>query len=67
MRIKITETELREMYNDMLNECNVEIQIGYITFEPARVLEELDNIAYECGLSDYYDSICDEYICKDME
>lgn len=67
MRTQITETELREMYNDMLNECNGEIQIGYITFEPARVLEELDNIAYECGLSDYYDSICDEYICKYME
>ena len=38
MRTQITETELREMYNDMLNECNGEIQIGYITFEPARVL-----------------------------
>lgn len=67
MRTEITETELREMYNDMLNECTPEIQIGYITFEPSRVLEELDNIAYECGLGDYYDSICDEYICKYME
>jgi hypothetical protein len=55
------------MYDEMLNECNNTIRIGYIEFEPSRVLEELDPIAYNCGLSEYYDSIYDEYYCKDME
>ena len=66
-RETITHDTLIEMYNDMLNECTATIQIGYIEFEPSRVLEEMDPIAYRCGLNDYYDSICDEYLCEDME
>ena len=67
MRTEITHDELIELYNDMLNECTDKMVIGYIKFEPARVLEELDPIAYNCGLSDYYDCLSDEYLCEDME
>ncbi len=55
------------MYNDMINECTPIIKIGYIEFEASRVLEELDPIAYSCGLDDYYDSLCEEYYCEEME
>jgi hypothetical protein len=66
-RIEITMEDLVSQYNDMINETTDTIKIGYIEFEPCRVLEELDPIAYRCGLNDYYDSICNEYICEDME
>ncbi len=63
----LTIDNLVEMYDDMLNECTPIIKIGYLEFEASRVLERLDPIAYNCGLSDYYDSICDEFYCKDLE
>lgn len=66
-REEITMDTLIEMYNEMLDECNDMIKIGYIELYPSRVLEECDPIAYNCGLSDYYDSICEEYYCEDME
>ena len=67
MRTLITETDLRNMYNEMIDEVTPEIKVGYITFQPSRVLEELDNIAYECGLDEYYDAIREDYICNYME
>ena len=66
-REEITKDTLIEMYNDMINECTPIIKIGCIEFEASRVLEELDTIAYDCGLSEYYDSLCDEYYCEEME
>lgn len=50
-----TEGEAYEMYNEMLNDCYGEINVG-VVFEPARVLEELDPIAYNCGFNDFCDS-----------
>lgn len=67
-REPITMEDLVNQYDDMLDECNeTRIKIGYLEFEPSRVLEKMDPIAYNCGLNDYYDSISDEYICEDME
>ena len=67
MKTTLTKEALIKMYNEMINETSGIIQIGYITFEPAQVLEECDTVAYRCGLNDYYDSICDDYYCEDME
>ena len=55
--------ELETMYDEMLNECYPEV----FNIQPARILEQCDPIAYNCGLSDYYDSIREEYYCEDME
>lgn len=52
----ISENELIEQYNEMLDESG-ECQIGDLAYEPHRVLEELDPIAYNCGLNDYEDSL----------
>lgn len=65
--IKVTMEDLVSQYNDMLNECYAPMKIDYMEFEASEVLEKLDPIAYRCGLNDYYDSICDEYYCEDME
>jgi predicted nuclease with TOPRIM domain len=61
---ELDESNYEEQYRDMLNEDG-DVYIGGISFEPARILEEVDPIAYNCGLSDYVSSISleedDEY------
>lgn len=49
----LDETDLYDMYNDMLDETNETVIIGNMTMEPSVVLKECDPIAYECGHSDY--------------
>ena len=49
-----------ERYDDMLNDCSPDIEIGNISFQASRVLYECDPIAYNCGFSDYADSLENE-------
>lgn len=42
-----------DSYDDMLNDCYPEV----FNILPARILSECDPIAYNCGLSDYIDSL----------
>lgn len=65
-RTEITDTDLNNMYDEMLDEQG-EITIGSLVYYPSTVLERVDPIAYRIGLSEYYDSISDEYYCEDME
>ena len=37
----------------MLNECNPMVKVGFLEFDPAYALKELDPIAYDVGFSDY--------------
>ena len=53
--------DMNQLYDDMLDACYPEVQIGVCTFSPSRVLSELDPIAYRCGFSDWTDSVSDEY------
>lgn len=66
MRTKISYDELVEMYEEALNEGG-DVEVGHLTFERARIVRELDPIAYRCGLSDYYDAIHEDYYCEEME
>jgi len=81
-RIKsaLSPVDKKEIYDELLDECYGEIKIGNITFDPSRVLKELDPIAYDCGLYDYlsdgdFYELDDEFylqeevdkIIKDME
>ena len=52
----IEEYEATERYNDMIDECNPIVSIFGMEYLPSRVLEEIDPIAYNCGLADYLDS-----------
>jgi len=45
-----------QSFRDMIDECQGPVCIGSIEFVPSRVLEELDPIAFRCGMSDYMDS-----------
>jgi len=53
---EIDPEDYEEQYRESLNEFG-EVQIGNMSFEPARVVEELDPIAYRCGLNDYVDGL----------
>lgn len=45
-----------QLFRGMIDECQDPVCIGSIEFTPSRVLEELDLIAFRCGVSDYMDS-----------
>ncbi len=59
----ITDSELTDMYNDMLNEDYPEL----FGLSPSYILEECDPTQYREGINDYYDSICENYYCEEME
>jgi len=51
----IPEDEAIEQYDNMLDDYNDLCVIGDLEFDPSRVLEELDPIAYQCGFNDWLD------------
>lgn len=52
----ITEHDADERYTDFLNEIHPMVTIGDLNYDPARVLKEVDPVAYQCGLNDWLDS-----------
>ena len=55
--IELDPYDYEESYCEMLDEIDEWPAVGSITFQPSRVLRELDPTAYRCGLNDYVDSI----------
>ncbi len=51
----ISEDDLRDLYDGYLNEEGL-VTIAGITFDPSRVLAELDPIAYRVGFHDFLDA-----------
>lgn len=47
-------TDAFDRYDEWLN--NQDVEVAGITFEAARVVRQLDPIAYRCGFADYCDS-----------
>ena len=52
----ITEDEASDRYDEMLDEDEW-CKVGSMEFAPSRVLRALDPCAYNCGFSDYTDSL----------
>ena len=50
--------EAENAYTEFLDECHEEIKIGYLSWPASRVLKEMDEIAFRCGLQDF--------ICNDV-
>lgn len=63
---KILETlspiDVEEAYREMLDDCYETVEVGGLSFCPSRVVEELDPTAFRCGMSDYADSMSDQWI-----
>jgi hypothetical protein len=54
----ISESDAEEMYDEMLNDMEW-CKVGTMEFAPSRVLQALDPVAYNCGFSDFCDSLLD--------
>ena len=54
----ISEKQMEERYDDMLDECNPEV----FSILPSRILFECDPIMYDCGQSDYESGLSEEGI-----
>ena len=50
------ESDLQERYDDMLDEEGP-VTIGGLEYSVSRVLQEVDPIAYRCGMADYRDAL----------
>jgi len=50
------ESDLRERYNEMLDEEGP-VTIAGLEYDVSRVLEEVDPIAYRCGMLDYQNAL----------
>ena len=53
----ITETIDDNVYDDMLDECYGEVNIGGFKYATSIALKETDPTAYRCGKNDYYDNL----------
>lgn len=56
----ISESDAEELYDDMLDEMEW-CKVGTMEFAPSRVLQALDPTAYNCGFSDFCDSLLDNH------
>lgn len=57
---EMSDDDLKEQYDEMLDEIYGEVKLGNLTFSPSRIIRELDPIAYRTGLGEYEDSLRDE-------
>ena len=51
-----TWSEARDAYDEFINSTTDEIKIMGVLMIPARVLQNIDPIAYRCGLADFLDA-----------
>jgi hypothetical protein len=59
--------DLEELYRDMIDECEPVVKVGGLSFTPSRIIEELDPIAFRCGVSDYADSLIGETLSDEID
>ena len=62
----ITENMSDDTYDEMLDECYGDIEICGLSYAASIALYRVDEIAYNCGKNDYYDSLSSD-IAYDME
>ena len=53
----MTEYEALTAYNEMLNDVYGTVSVAGMEYETARVLAEIDPIAYRTGFNDYCDAM----------
>jgi hypothetical protein len=53
----ISEWEARDQYDQMLDDCFPEVDICGYKWNPSTALKRVDEIAYNCGFSDYVSSL----------
>jgi len=65
---EISDYELHQMYDDMLDEIYPECKIGGMNYSTSRALKEVDPTAYRVGFVDWLDSeISNEVIMEEND
>ena len=54
---EIDQDKHEDAYRNLIDELDGEVTVAGIKFCASRILEELDPIAFRCGLTDYVDSL----------
>tara|TARA_R110000851_G_scaffold180914_1_gene328586 strand:+ start:121 stop:336 length:216 start_codon:yes stop_codon:yes gene_type:complete len=49
----VNEVLLKELYDNMLDDCHAEIKVGGLMYSHSIALYRLDPIAYQVGMNDY--------------
>ena len=57
----MNEELMKEMYDDMLDECYPMVEIGGMHYLPSVALQRLDPIAYKVGMADYESALREDY------
>jgi len=60
MMTKYEEWEIVDMYDDMLDECYGQVEIGGYAYNTSLALRYVDIIAYNEGLSEFEDDLEDD-------
>ena len=58
----ISEREATELFEDVLDDTNPMVKVGYLSFMPSMVLRELDPVAYREDFILFCDSLVDSDI-----
>jgi len=53
--------EIEDMYSNILDECNEEVNICGMTYTPSYALKQIDPTAFRCGCADYSSDDFTEY------
>lgn len=57
----VNEVLLKEWYDDMLDDCYPEVNVGGLMYAQSVALYRLDPIAYQVGMNDYESSLRTDY------
>ena len=55
------DVSIRELYDDMLDSCYPDVEIGCLKYAHSVALYRIDPIAYQVGLNDYESSLRSDY------
>lgn len=61
----LSDDDLHNLYDDMLNEVYGEVHIGYSFFAPAEILKHFEPVTYRIGFNEWLDSELGETITED--
>ena len=53
--------DVEQLFRDSLDEEG-DVQVGCLTFQRSRIVEELDPVAFRCGVNDYVDALVSDGI-----
>lgn len=63
----LTESELDELFDDMLDECEEMVTICGLKYCPSVVLYRTDLTAYNCYRNDYIDSLISDGVLVEVD